>query len=251
MKTILRLTLLATTLAVLGTTGVAAGVKVEICHIPPGNPANFHTITVSDKAFPAHLAHGDLAGSCSESCDTLCDDGNACTIDACDETETCLVDHPPVDCSDGLICTTDSCDPEDGCQSAPIVCDDEDLCTVDACNPFDGQCTAVPKDCGALGLCTSDTGDCDFPCDGVTCEPIDQCHEAGECGLSGVCEPGAPLSDGTLCDDGNSGTINDQCQGGVCAGAECVVDADCADDGDPCTVSQCGSGSCRMINVCA
>ena len=33
--------------------------KVEICHIPPGNPANFHTITIGEKAFAAHLAHGE------------------------------------------------------------------------------------------------------------------------------------------------------------------------------------------------
>ena len=26
----------------------AGGVKVEVCHIPPGNPSNFHTIKVSD-----------------------------------------------------------------------------------------------------------------------------------------------------------------------------------------------------------
>ena len=38
--------------------------KVEICHIPPGNPDNFHTITISENAFAAHLAHGDLSGAC-------------------------------------------------------------------------------------------------------------------------------------------------------------------------------------------
>ena len=33
--------------------------KVLICHIPPGNPENAHTISVSVNAVPAHLAHGD------------------------------------------------------------------------------------------------------------------------------------------------------------------------------------------------
>ncbi len=38
--------------------------KVEICHIPPGDPEDFHTITISENASAAHLAHGDLAGAC-------------------------------------------------------------------------------------------------------------------------------------------------------------------------------------------
>lgn len=38
--------------------------KVVICHIPPGNPGNAHTISVSPNAVPAHLAHGDTLGPC-------------------------------------------------------------------------------------------------------------------------------------------------------------------------------------------
>ena len=38
--------------------------KVTICHIPPGNPANAHTIRVGAAALPAHLAHGDHLGPC-------------------------------------------------------------------------------------------------------------------------------------------------------------------------------------------
>lgn len=61
--------------------------KVDICHIPPGNPANAHTINVSVNAVPAHLAHGDTLGACGgggEFCpgdcvplDGLCDDGTS------------------------------------------------------------------------------------------------------------------------------------------------------------------------------
>jgi hypothetical protein len=40
--------------------------KVTICHIPPGNPSNAHTITVGASAVPAHLAHGDTLGPCPE-----------------------------------------------------------------------------------------------------------------------------------------------------------------------------------------
>jgi hypothetical protein len=39
--------------------------KVTICHIPPGNPENAHTIVVGAPAVPAHLAnHGDSVGEC-------------------------------------------------------------------------------------------------------------------------------------------------------------------------------------------
>lgn len=33
--------------------------KITICHTPPGNPANAHTISVSQNALSAHVAHGD------------------------------------------------------------------------------------------------------------------------------------------------------------------------------------------------
>lgn len=39
--------------------------KTVVCHVPPGNPGNAHTIIVGDPAVPAHLAHGDYLGECS------------------------------------------------------------------------------------------------------------------------------------------------------------------------------------------
>jgi hypothetical protein len=43
------------------------GTKVYICHIPPGEPENRHTICVSPNAEPAHLAnHGDYIGECDQ-----------------------------------------------------------------------------------------------------------------------------------------------------------------------------------------
>ncbi|MCW5980165.1 MAG: hypothetical protein KIT09_18930 [Bryobacteraceae bacterium] len=40
--------------------------KVAICHVPPGNPANAHTIVIDYHAVPAHLAHGDYEGACGD-----------------------------------------------------------------------------------------------------------------------------------------------------------------------------------------
>jgi len=39
--------------------------KTTVCHIPPGNPANAHTICVGNDAVPAHLDHGDFLGTCT------------------------------------------------------------------------------------------------------------------------------------------------------------------------------------------
>jgi hypothetical protein len=43
-----------------------AGGKIEICHIPPGNPNNAHTIRIALPAVLAHMAHGDTIGRCPE-----------------------------------------------------------------------------------------------------------------------------------------------------------------------------------------
>ncbi len=50
--------------------------KVMVCHVPPGNPANMHTICISENAVPAHfggaIGHGTcFVGPCDDPCDTL------------------------------------------------------------------------------------------------------------------------------------------------------------------------------------
>lgn len=45
------------------------GKKVYVCHTPPGNPANAHTISVSVNAVSAHIfspGHGDHLGTCEQ-----------------------------------------------------------------------------------------------------------------------------------------------------------------------------------------
>lgn len=47
---------------------VNPGGKVDICHVPPGNPENAHLISIGQAAVRAHLAHGDFfpeKGDCS------------------------------------------------------------------------------------------------------------------------------------------------------------------------------------------
>ncbi len=53
------------------------GNKQMICHIPPGNPANAHTISISTNAWSAHEAHGDTDGACGS---------DACAAEEIDDT---------------------------------------------------------------------------------------------------------------------------------------------------------------------
>jgi 5'-nucleotidase len=55
-------------LLTLTTTGVHANgnTKVEVCHIPPRNLLNLHTISISEEDLNDHLAHGDVTGACDE-----------------------------------------------------------------------------------------------------------------------------------------------------------------------------------------
>ena len=39
--------------------------KVTVCHLPPGNKDNAHTLRIGASALGAHLAHGDTVGECS------------------------------------------------------------------------------------------------------------------------------------------------------------------------------------------
>jgi fibro-slime domain-containing protein len=43
--------------------------KITICHVPPGNPKNAHTITISENAWPAHSQHCSHENKGAEVCD--------------------------------------------------------------------------------------------------------------------------------------------------------------------------------------
>jgi len=40
--------------------------KITICHVPSGNPAAKHTLTIGKSALEAHLGHGDTIGACPQ-----------------------------------------------------------------------------------------------------------------------------------------------------------------------------------------
>ena len=270
--------LIAATSLLAASASAAPAQKVEVCHIPSGNPDNFHTITISENALAAHLAHGDVTGSCNAICDLLCSDNNRCTIDHngnCEESG-CLPpnERPQVNCDDGDICTEDEiCDPIDGCANEPRPgnsCNDGDACTDgDVCDEsgecagdkIDNCCIYV-GDCDDGDLCTNDF------CDGVpenpsgTCSHADvECEDPDAC-TSLNCNPAdgsCTIETPIVCDDG-FGCTNDSCDpasgcasdpiecqpSNACQTSSCVepgmcMDAplECADDGVACTTESC------------
>lgn len=135
-------------------------VKMPVCHVPPGNPENFHTIIISENALQAHLNHGDLEGSCSDHCEAICSDDSLCTIDIpvgvqdynCEVHGCAPLPRALVNCDDSNFCTEDSCDPIEGCQSVPLT--DGTLCDAGQGQCIDGTCT--PLTCPDTYVCPSD-----------------------------------------------------------------------------------------------
>jgi V8-like Glu-specific endopeptidase len=123
-----------------------------------------------------------------------------------------------------------------------------DQCNNGQCAPSTGQCFSAPKPngtgCNDDLFCTVDdqctSGNCvgsARDCSGVS----DQCNDPLCNEGTNQCEP-APKPDGTVCDDEQFCTVDDQCAGGSCAGGS----RDCSELDD-----QCHDGECdETADVC-
>jgi len=188
-----------------------------------------------------NLVEGDgCDNDCSFSCALAldCDDGEPCSVDACNlETHTCGVASVG---ADGDVCDRDMMD------------DTRDIC-------IDGTC--IPSICGDgfldLGAEECDDGnreindgcepDCTFTCrEASDCDDGNICNGREAC--DGICFPGDDLLDGTLCPLG-------MCSGGACTpvrldggtGGDCFGPGECP-SGQFCCGSCSGSrGSCISI----
>ena len=145
-------------------------------------------------------------------------DGKACDADGstCTEGDVCAAGGclagKAKNCDDGNACTDDACDPAIGCKksSNSKPCDDGNTCsTGDSCTA--GVCSGVPlnpaTNCGDSNPCTNDA--CD-PKLGCTHAPNQaQCDDGNPCTVADVCGLGACKSGGTNdCSDGNPCTID-------------------------------------------
>lgn len=220
-------TMLVAALAAFGAMAAQAGSpKVSVCHIPPDDPANYHTIRISQNALVAHLAHGDLPDACNALCAEICDDGDACTIDDTDDCEQqgCPAVPEPVNCDDGLNCTEDTCDSASGCSNVALVCLPSDLCHSSACAEPEGLCAEVEFVCPDGEACNPDSGDCETTsfCGDGNVDPGEECDDAnttpgdgcdGNCQIEVMCmdsvvtcgvmtTPDAACCSGTIDEDG-------------------------------------------------
>ena len=164
-------------------------------------------------------------GTCKGGSALDCNDGNPCTVDACDKTAGCTHTANTGSCDDGNACTTG-----DVCQSGACVggstkaCPDPGSeCATVACDPANGACTTSKL----TGVACSD---------GKACTLGDSCQD-------GVCKPGAvSCSDGKPCTD-------DTCS----AAGVCTYTAKVCDDGLKCTTDSCNeaTGACTaVVNTC-
>jgi hypothetical protein len=162
-------------LATLGARKAWAADKVDICHVPPGNPANVHLINVSTNAIPAHLRHGDAV--CTPGNDDCCFNSSTSTAvctnletdatncgtcgNVCHECTTCVGGACANTCTH-FICGVNSA-PDCGSGGASGIC----FCDSDIdgnCNCFDNlACVTFPacpngqRDCPPGTFCVADT----------------------------------------------------------------------------------------------
>jgi len=195
-----------------------------------------------------------------------CDDANLCTFGDTCVAGTCV--GTGYSCNDGLACTIDACDGFGGCTATPAAgycviagscyahgapnpanpclacdatnpliwsptsgnaCNDGNACTMaDVCTA--GVCQGTAYSCNDGLSCTIDacdgSGGCSSTIASGTCLIAGACYANGAPNPSNVClycNPAVPTSwsyssSGTVCNDGNACTAGDHCVSGVCSG---------------------------------
>ena len=132
--------------ALIPSRALAQSKMVTICHVPPGNPANAHTITVGEAAAQRHLEQhpGDTWGECQTSTTTT-----TSTTTSTTSTSTTTPPPPAVQCDNAL----------NDCSTDPCICGTGTTCV-------SGQCVQAIQCDNALNNCATDPCICGT---GTTC----------------------------------------------------------------------------------
>ncbi len=227
----------------------------EICNVDQDcvdlNPSN--PVCLID------AVNGNSCVECNE--DTICDDGNDCTINACNRASNT-------------------------CDVAPVAAGTD---TPSGVANGDGQCVQClgNEDC-ATGFCDIANNVCTGCLADTDCPVANQC-QTSSCigsGASQACAPVSNLPNGSLCTDGGNACVEGQCEecfvdndcgvGEVCnpstftcmgcfedthcggstpfcdvvnnVCASCLADSDCSDSNE-CTADQCVNGTCTFESL--
>jgi len=163
------------------------------------------------------VATCSASGQCVPGDSPILDDGDPCTVDACDPIggPTHALQLAGTACGVGDVCTGfKACSASGQClPSQPPTLDDGNPCTVDSCDPTLGVThhpSAVGSACGGQG---------------------NACEGIGECDGAGQCVGGQPA----VIDDGNACTV-DSCDPQLGPKHDPI---EIPSDGDPCTVEAC------------
>ena len=230
--------------------------KVKVCHLPPGNPENAHTIEVAESAVAAHLAHGDTRGQCvcppGEVWVCYTADFSTDMVGACERgTKTCAADGMsygpcigeitpvPEVCGDNIDndCNGEKDEECTGCVPTAEVCGDNvdndcDNVVDDGCVCAPGATTACyggPGGTAGVGTCAAGTMTCNADgmgygaCTGAVEPTTDTCGDGLDNDCDGVIDDGCVCAPGATaaCYDGPVGTEGV----GVCAAGTMTCDA--------------------------
>jgi hypothetical protein len=231
-----------------------------------------------------------LASVCAPSAPIPCDDGDPCTLDACDPTIGCshAEELCPADCTglpdgmrcvDGTVCTIgDTCE-EGSCVPGPApLCPDADSCTAASCDavfgcvyveqavspPCVAQCTGTVAD---FTRCTADANVCTIDaclpsvlfgqdeCIKGLLFPQRQCNDDDVCNGEEWCSPvlGCQSGPPLACDDGDACNGSETCDAQTgCAAGTPLPDGSACDDHLDCTAADtCAAHACAGIPVLA
>jgi len=181
------------------------------------------------------------SGTCTSGQKVLCDDGDACTSDKCNESKKAC-DYIAVTPSgtEGTPGGSTCLDGQDNDCDGYV--DLLDLDCVECGNDLDckGSNSCVNYACNSSKVCVSSN-----KTDGITCSDDTYCDGAETC-QSGSCTAGTAIS----CNDSNACTADscdetlDKCVYAAVSGCKsCVAASDC-DDSNDCTIDACTGGKC-------